>query len=90
MAASRWKRSKRMGSASMSGWGILRATVRLSREIGGAEDGGHAAARDGRVDAVGIELCSCLQDIVETHRAVRSIEALSTLSGTSRETVRIL
>ena len=30
-AASRLKRSKRMGSASMSGWGILRATVRLSR-----------------------------------------------------------
>ena len=41
-------------------------------QVGGAVDGGHAAAGNGRVDAVGIDLGAGLQAVEETHGAARS------------------
>ena len=49
--------------------------------IGGAEDRGHAAFRDGRVDAIGIDLRSRLKNIEITHRDLHSIVAFFTVSG---------
>ena len=47
--------------ASISGWGILMATDAVVAQVGGAEDGGHAAAGNEAFDAVVVELIAGME-----------------------------
>ena len=63
------------------GMGNLQGHSAVVAQVGGAIDGSHAAARDHRIDAVGINLRAGFKGIVKTHRASGSIgEAFSTVS----------
>ena len=61
ISSSRWKRSKKTGSLSISGCGTLMATARPVAQVRAAEDGSHAAARRQAVDAVVVELVAGME-----------------------------
>src|ERR1700722_6200920 len=65
------------------GVGDLQGGYAAVSRIGGAEDRSHAAFRDGRFNAKGIDLRSRLRHIEITHRESRSIGAFTNVAGQS-------